>query len=293
MTSRWICVLSLCTLALITGCRRKEAPAPPVATPSIAFKQTRVPLGSPVEVTYRFKVAADAPRFDQNYKVLVHFLDSDEELMWTDDHDPAVPTTQWKPGQVVEYTRTMFVPVSLYVGPANVHIGLYSPKSPARLSLAGEDNGQREYRMGTLQLLPHSENVFVLFKEGWHPAETASGNSAVEWQWTKKTGVIAFRNPKRPVIFYLHADNPSTFAGPQTVQVKVNGQTVDTITVTPKQEFIHKTPLTSQQLGGGDMVELSLDVDKTIVPALIPAANSRDPRELGIRVFHAFVEPQS
>jgi hypothetical protein len=29
------------------------------------------------------------------------------------------------------------------------------------------------------------------------------------------------------------------------------------------------------------------------VPALIPAAKNRDPRELGIRVFHAFVEPQS
>ena len=40
------------------------------------------------------------------------------------------------------------------------------------------------------------------------------------------------------------------------------------------------------------MVELHISVDKTFVPALIPAANSKDPRELGIRVFHAFVEPK-
>ena len=39
------------------------------------------------------------------------------------------------------------------------------------------------------------------------------------------------------------------------------------------------------------MAELRIDVDKTYVPALLPASNSRDPRELGIRVFHAFVEP--
>ena len=52
--------------------------------------------------------------------------------------------------------------------------------------------------------------------------------------------------------------------------MKVNGQQVDTITVTPKQEFIHKTPLTVQQLGPGDMVELTLEVDKTWVPALLP-----------------------
>jgi hypothetical protein len=40
------------------------------------------------------------------------------------------------------------------------------------------------------------------------------------------------------------------------------------------------------------MVDIALEVDKTWVPALVPAANSRDPRELGIRVFHAFVEPR-
>jgi hypothetical protein len=35
---------------------------------------------------------------------------------------------------------------------------------------------------------------------------------------------------------------------------------------------------------------VQLDVDKTYVPALVTAANSKDPRELGIRVFHAFVD---
>ena len=28
----------------------------------------------------------------------------DEELMWTDDHEPPTPTSAWKPGQTVEYT---------------------------------------------------------------------------------------------------------------------------------------------------------------------------------------------
>jgi hypothetical protein len=40
------------------------------------------------------------------------------------------------------------------------------------------------------------------------------------------------------------------------------------------------------------MAEVRIQVDKTYVPALIPAIHSRDPRELGIRVFHAFVEPR-
>jgi hypothetical protein len=40
------------------------------------------------------------------------------------------------------------------------------------------------------------------------------------------------------------------------------------------------------------MTEVRIQVDKTYVPALLPAVHSRDPRELGIRVFHTFVEPR-
>ena len=75
--------------------------------------------------------------------------------------------------------------------------------------------------------------------------------------------------------------------------VKVNGVQVETIAVTPRRELLHKTRLAAAQLGTADMVDVTLEVDKTWVPALVPAANSRDPRELGLRVFHAFVEPVS
>ena len=40
------------------------------------------------------------------------------------------------------------------------------------------------------------------------------------------------------------------------------------------------------------MAELRIVVDKTFVPALTPEAASKDPRELGVRVFHAFVDPR-
>ena len=105
--------LVLCTLPalLLIGCRRGGDSQPGVATPSITISRPKAALGSPVEITYRFAVAKDAPKFGQDYTVMVHFVDSDEELMWTDDHRPPVPTTQWKPGQTIEYTRTVFVPV--------------------------------------------------------------------------------------------------------------------------------------------------------------------------------------
>ena len=287
-------VVALAVAALGSGCSREEAPGPPVATPSVSFSRPRAPLGSPIKVTYKFQVANDAPAFDQDYRVFVHFLDADDERLWTDDHDPATPTSQWKPGQTVEYTRTMFIPVSVtYIGDAKVQLGLYSTRDQHRLTLAGQDSGQKAYTIATLGLQPTSENVFLLFKDGWNNAEVAPDNPTVEWQWSKRIGVLAFRNPKKDVLFYLHADNPAAFAEPQTVTLKVNGTPVDTLPITPRQEVLHTTRIPAGQLGSADMVELTVEVDKTYVPALIPSANSRDPRELGLRVFHAFVEPQS
>lgn len=286
-----VCALVI-WLPAAAGCRKKQDTAPPVATPSVSFNHARAPLGSPIEVTYSFQVAGNAPAFGQDYYVMVHFLDADDELMWTDDHLPPVPTSQWKPGQKVTYTRTLFIPIYPYIGEAKVQMGLYSPKG-GRLPLTGEDTGQRAYKVATLQLLPQTENVFLIFKDGWNPSETAAENSTVQWQWTKKVATIAFRNPKRQSVFYLHADNPgNTFTEPQTVQILLNGAQIDSLTLTPHQEVLHKTALTPAQLGSGEMCELRLVVDKTFVPALLPAANNRDSRELGIRVFHAFVEPR-
>jgi hypothetical protein len=285
--------MALAALCIIgsAACRREEPEPPPVATPSFAVKHTRVPLGSPVEVTYKFVVSPTAPPIKETFRVFVHFLDADKERMWTDDHDPPVPTTQWKPGQVIEYSRTMFVPVYPYQGATTVLMGLYSLASDSRLPLAGENNGQRAYTVGQLQLLPRTESIFVMFKDGWHPAETPPDNAAVEWQWTKKEATLSVRNPKKDVTLYLHLDQPGLFPEPQQVTVTLGDQTIDSFAIAPKQELIRKPTITSAQLGTADVIDLKISVDKSYIPAVVTSGKNRDPRELGVRVFHAYVQP--
>jgi hypothetical protein len=53
---------------------------------------------------------------------------------------------------------------------------------------------------------------------------------------------------------------------------------------------VHKIPISADQFGGADMVELRFVVDKTFVPALEAGGSTADTRELGARVFHAFVQ---
>ena len=64
---------------------------PAVATPSLSLSHDRAPAGSPLELTYKFVVAPDA-KFNEDYRVFVHIVDTDEEQMWNDDHNPSVPT---------------------------------------------------------------------------------------------------------------------------------------------------------------------------------------------------------
>ena len=122
----------------VAGSRQKEPDMPPVATPSVTFSRDRVALGSPVKLTYRSQVAANAT-FDGTTGCSSTCSIPDGEQLWTDDHLPPTPTTQWKPGQTVEYTRTVFVPNYPYIGEAKVRIGLYSQADGKRLALAAPE----------------------------------------------------------------------------------------------------------------------------------------------------------
>jgi hypothetical protein len=277
----------------LAGCRSKEPATAPLATPSVTIARPAAALGSPLDITYKFVVAPDA-HFDQDYHVMVHVVDVSDELIWTDDHLPPTPTSQWKPGQTIEYVRTIFVPVRPYVGEATMQVGLYTTANQKRAALNGDDAGQRAYRVAKLQLLPQTENVLVVFKDGWHPAEGADHDASVEWQWTKKDATLTFKNPRKDATLYLDLDNPGgVWHETQNVQLNIGSQPVAQFALTPGQQVLRKIPLPAAQMGGGDNVELHIGVDKTFVPALVPGSNSKDPRELGVRVFHAFVQPIS
>jgi hypothetical protein len=286
----WIPLLAACAAV---SCSKPQDNSPAVATAEVALSRSRVAQGSPVDMTYRFRVTADMAALPSQ-KVFVHVVDADEEMMWTDDHDPPTPTTSWKAGQQIEYTRTMFVPMYPYVGGAKIVLGLYDRASSTRLKLGNQDRGDKSYQVASFELLPQTENVYLIYKDGWHPAEVAPENPAIEWKWTRKEATVTFRNPKRDATFILQMDNPARAAGAATeVELRVGDQSLGTVPVGPEDTQVRKFPLTAAQMGTGDMVEIRLVANRTFVPALEPGTKSNDTRELGVRVFHAFVQPAS
>lgn len=46
-----------------------------------------------------FNASPEIGNLPEPYRVLIHFLDADGEIIFTDDHEPPVETTDWRPGR--------------------------------------------------------------------------------------------------------------------------------------------------------------------------------------------------
>jgi hypothetical protein len=282
-------------LAILSAACGRADSAPPVATASLAISKASAPLGSPVELTYRFEVAPDA-KISRDYRVFVHFNRDDGTMLFSDDHDlPAdAQTSAWTPGRVVQYTRTRFVPTLSYIGTVSVEIGLYRDEERLPLAVAHPDEreaAKREYHVATLDLLPRSESIQVIRLSGWHAGEFAPDDATREWQWTQKVATLRFPNPRRDVLFYLEYDARADLFEdqPQRITLLAGSEPVETFAAAELGTFLKKFPIDAAKLGNGEMAELRIEIDRTFVPANLPGG-SRDNRELGIRVYHAYVE---
>lgn len=272
----------------LLACEGRQAAEVRPITPSFNVNRPRAPIGSPIEVTYRFDVGQESEPIDEDYKVFVHFLDSHDELLFTDDHEPPQPVSAWSPGSTIEYTRTVFIPLYPYLGTATVVMGLYQPGTDERLALTGEDNGQLGFRVGQVTLLDQKENIFLVYKEGWHQLESSPENPSIEWQWTKKEAVCSFKNPKVDCSLYLHADtNVNAFDAPLEVSLMIGDNEIDRTRVENRDPFLKKIPIPASSLGTEDWVDLRIVNDRSFIPA--DSGMADDPRELGLRVYHLYI----
>ncbi len=270
---------------LALSCSRASAPA--VARPGVAVRGPAT-AGRAVDVTYRFTVDPAAPQMDEDYMVFVHAFDARGARVWTADHQPPSPVRAWKPGSIVEYVQPMSVPGNASPGRVTLQLGLYSPRTGERLPLAGDDAGRRSYVVGSMEVAPSTDPP-AIFVDGWHALEAPAPD--VQWHWSTSSGTIWLRNPGRDTVFVLEHDQPTlALSDAQHITVRIGEADVATLTVAPGERAAARIPVTASQLGTDPKVTVTIAVDRTFVPANVPAAASGDTRELGVRVFGAYFE---
>jgi hypothetical protein len=269
--------------------RRPTAEVNPIE-PAFAINRPRAPLGSAVEITYTWKADAQAKKLTQDYRALVHFLDSHNVMLFDDDHVPEPPPAGWEPGKTYSYTRTKFIPIYPYVGPVEVRMGLYPASGKGdRVMLKGTDAGMREFTVSKIELLPQTENIFLVYKEGWHGPEVSPQNPSLERTWTKKEALVSFKNPKRDVVLYLEADtNYKAFTKqPPVLTLSVGSGAGLQLPVESSEVFLKKVKFKAEQLGQEEWVDLRLAMNDSFVPKDLKIND--DDRELGLLVYHLYV----
>jgi hypothetical protein len=133
-----------------------------------------------------------------------------------------------------------------------------------------------------------------MFKDGWQPAEVSDQDSALEWQWTKRQATLVFSNPRKEAVLYLQYDGrPDLFSVPQHVRLLIGDAEVDGFDVTSPNPTIRQTRISAPTFGEAEKVELRIDAGDSFVPSQLSNGKSGDNRELGIRVYHAYLRPAS
>jgi hypothetical protein len=284
-------VAALAGSILLPACSRRKAAEVNPIVPSIKLNRVKAPLGSALEITYTWTVEPGARKLDQNYWALVHFLDNHNVMLFSDDHQPEPPPTAWEPGKTYTYTRTRFVPIYPYVGEVEVRVGLYPyPGRGERPALKGEDRGFHEYKVATIELLPQTENIFPVYKEGWHNPEIHPENPSVERTWTKKEALMSFKNPKKDVIVYLEGDTcVKCFTKTPELTVRVGKDVGLVFPIEGPQVYLKKIRVKAQDLGDGEWTDLRLSMNESFFPNKLTPPLNDDERELGFNVYHLFV----
>ncbi len=269
-------------------------PPPPATIGTVAIDVRSTPdtaPGASFDVGIRFDAAPNLVPFEDDRLVVLHVLDDAGEVLWTDEHEPPVPTSAWRPGGTVHYTRSVRVPASPYFGPATIAVGLDLPGSDVLLLPARLNGSDLAYATAALTLDPPADRSLITFEEGWYRMEFNRRNGR-EWRWTAGRADFSFPNPRRGVT--LHAvvqGRAARFEFPQRLTL-VNGErTLGETTLNTNRRVALGYVLTPDELGDDDIVRLALVTDQTFRPQ--GRDNDADVRELGVRVFELFVEARS
>jgi hypothetical protein len=282
-------------MAVVPACAKRKPKEINPITVKFEVNRSSAPLGSYVEATYTWTCEPGMKKITGDYRAFVHFLGDKKSVLFGDDHVPIPPVSSWEPGKTYSYRRPLFIPPVPHVGDVRVLMGLYDPQGrDSRIALKGEDSGNQAYKVAQMELVPQTENIYVINKSGWHNTEIDPERPGVETTWTKKEAIAQIKNPnmagsgkKEDLIVYLEADTNSK-AFPQTPVMTVTiGASGFVIPIQNSELFFKRLRFKADQIGDAEWLDLKLAMNQSFVPKSL--GMNDDDRELGIRIHHLFV----
>ncbi|MCK4760789.1 MAG: hypothetical protein KAW12_01225 [Candidatus Aminicenantes bacterium] len=243
-----------------------------------------------VKMNYEYTAADKFAGFDKEHVVYVHFWRiKNKEMLMGDDHTPEPKVTDWKKGDIVKYSRTIFIPKFLdefdidFEGYEKIKltVGLYIPKVKKSSIILFQK---------VLDIHAASLNApEVVYDEGWWQIETDLKIKIPRertWRWTKKKAACIIENPKKESLLILDGRVDKLQHKDQKVIFKINGNTLEEF-IPEKDAFSKRYIVTPEMMGREDEFKLTIETDKTFTPSVV-IPGSKDTRELGVRIYNLY-----
>ena len=253
-----------------------------------------LPVGSPVDIGYTWTPVDDFIPPADDYRVFVHLVDPDGAIVEQDDHFPSVPTSQWRAGEPVSYRRLLYPPPDLQPEYLDFYVGLYDIEDGQVATLHDGDLENRPLLHTSIIRLDDQRGLPVYF-DGWYARESSlsAGKHHQQWQWMRKTGEVAFGNPRGPATLHFRARSPIDFLGTaQTITLRVQGEEVMQIEKADSVPFLERIEIAAEVMGDEEWIELTIEVDNTFVPMEVDESLG-DERILGLQVFWLYLAPSN
>jgi len=245
-----------------------------------------VPLGEPLDMRFSWSTGSEfsAPALD--YKIFVHLIDPQGNILMQDDHFPPEPTSQWTAGQTLDYERWLYVS-ELEVEYVDIVVGLYEREDRAQIQgSAGWSESVTIHRLG---IRADDMTGIPVYMSGWHPREETPDEDPGAWKWTEDVAKAVFTNPMKSAVLHLSGHSPvDEVGGPQTVVVKIGDQEVARLEITDADTFTERVEIPVAAMGEGEWVELTLEASPVLVPEELDP-ESGDNRRLGLQVFMLYM----
>ena len=253
-----------------------------------------LPVGSPVDIGYTWTPVDDFVPPADDYRVFVHLVDPDGAIVEQDDHFPSVPTSQWRAGEPVRIDgcctpiRTCSRNTWTFTSGCTTARTAKWRRCTTGISRTGHSFIRRSFALMT------SGGCRCIF-DGWYARESSlsAGKYHQQWQWMRKTGEVAFGNPRGPATLHFRARSPIDFLDmAQTITLRVQGQEVMQIEKADSVPFLERIEITAEVMGDEEWIELTIEVDNTFVPMEVDESLG-DERILGLQVFWLYLAPSN
>ena len=250
---------------------------------SVGFADKTLTDNLITEMKYNWKTSGEFAKIPKDYTVYVHFWHGNN-LLFQDDHVPAVPTSKWEAGKEYSYQRRIYIPSFIdefdpsFKGEETIRlvVGFYNPYD--RTSAA-----KREILNRKLKVLPPPPDVpEIVYEKGWYDLEIDPQSPLKQWRWLGRQGLCVVDNPKRDALLVIRGGVNKDAAPNQKVIFKINDLVLDEFV--PSEAIFEKSyNIKKEMLGEKDEFNLIVTTDQTFVPAKA-YPQSKDERELGFQV---------